>query len=529
MPLIDIANPSKYFEEHLLIENNFRIIFSGKFGIGKTFFLSNYFDDRSNIYNKFLISPVNYVVSSNEDIFELIKADIIKDLFITRKIDLEKLPDDNTLQKISTFVNDKKAVIGKFLLNVVGKLSSTSPVPEETVNAIGKIYKDYKSNINRKKEDEVTRSEYLAEHLYQTTEKIGSIYEHNYITKVINTFLDELKENGKKKNVLIIDDLDRVDPEHIFRILNVLSAHNDHFDAHNKFAFDHIIVVCDIENIRRIFFHKYGHEVDFEGYIDKFYSTSIFEYSNKDALSSYIKTVLNLPGKSSQTNFMVFVLSSLVENNHVTIRQLLKHRYDVSIKPITLYEQRGIQEDTFYLQQSVEFLGNRRLFFIQTTDFEILNFLKLLSNIFGSLNNFFKLIEHLKLITAKYDYSDVKEIVDFLALQMHISKEQGDDLFFSKSHDKNGSGYLMAVGFPTISFLAKEYRLMLQWSQQNPYNSEVSYFDKCLIKERNPSETSNGKSGVLINSKDIFDALEKIIVGANRKGYLSKIGVSFHL
>jgi hypothetical protein len=123
----------------------------------------------------------------------------------------------------------------------------------------------------------------------------------------------------------------------------------------------------------------------------------------------------------------------------------------------------------------------------------------------------------------------VKEIVDFLALQMHISREEGDNLFFSKVHDKNGSGFLMALGFPMISFLKKEYRLTLQWNQQNPYNSEVSFFDNCLIKERNPSVTSDTKSGILINSKDIFAALEEIIVNASQRGYLSKIGVPFHL
>ena len=49
-------------------------------------------------------------------------------------------------------------------------------------------------------------------------------------------FLEEIR--NKKKNVLVIDDLDRIDPEHIFRILNILSVHNNHFDSENKFSFD---------------------------------------------------------------------------------------------------------------------------------------------------------------------------------------------------------------------------------------------------------------------------------------------------
>ena len=38
--------------------------------------------------------------------------------------------------------------------------------------------------------------------------------------------IDQLKKDGKK-TVLIIDDLDRIDPEHIFRLLNVFAAHLD--------------------------------------------------------------------------------------------------------------------------------------------------------------------------------------------------------------------------------------------------------------------------------------------------------------
>ena len=75
---------------------------------------------------------------------------------------------------------------------------------------------------------------YRCENFYLSghEEIIGSIYEYNYITKAINVFLNEIK--GEKKNVLIVDDMDRIDPEHLFRILNVLSAHNNHFDTENK-------------------------------------------------------------------------------------------------------------------------------------------------------------------------------------------------------------------------------------------------------------------------------------------------------
>jgi len=76
----------------------------------------------------------------------------------------------------------------------------------------------------------------------------GSIYELDSISQIICSAIAVKK--GGKKSVLIIDDLDRIDPEHIFRILNVFSAHFDITeDGKNKFDFDKIILVCDIQNI----------------------------------------------------------------------------------------------------------------------------------------------------------------------------------------------------------------------------------------------------------------------------------------
>ena len=88
-----------------------------------------------------------------------------------------------------------------------------------------------------------------------------------------------------KKVILVIDDLDRIDPEHIFRILNILSVHNDFENQQeHKFGFDKTILVCDIANIRNIYRAKYGINVDFNGYIDKFYSKEIYYFHNEEAI-----------------------------------------------------------------------------------------------------------------------------------------------------------------------------------------------------------------------------------------------------
>lgn len=64
------------FQNHFEKENNKRILFSAPFGSGKSTFLTEFFE-RSELYNVFKIYPVSYSISHNEDIFELIKYDIL--------------------------------------------------------------------------------------------------------------------------------------------------------------------------------------------------------------------------------------------------------------------------------------------------------------------------------------------------------------------------------------------------------------------------------------------------------------------
>lgn len=79
--------------------------------------------------------------------------------------------------------------------------------------------------------------------------------------------------------MLIIEDLDRIDPGHLFRILNVLGAHIDVEDDTNKFGFDNIVAVLDYYTTKHIFHHFYGEKADYSGYIAKFCCHNIFEYS----------------------------------------------------------------------------------------------------------------------------------------------------------------------------------------------------------------------------------------------------------
>ena len=111
--------------------------------------------------------------------------------------------------------------------------------------------------------------------------KKHNIKETDPFSKLLKDKIKELK--GEKQSVLVLDDLERIDPEHIFRILNVFSAHLDssNNESENKFGFDKVVLVADYHNIKSIYQHKYGLDTDFNGYFDKFFSIEIFRMGKK--------------------------------------------------------------------------------------------------------------------------------------------------------------------------------------------------------------------------------------------------------
>ena len=275
--------PCNSFKDHLTLENNKRIIFSGRFGIGKSYFLNHFFKEDvqtsifgENMFNVFHLYPVNYSIASNEDIFRYIKYDIIttmlqKDYLLFDKAfsAFEALPWYLTKEpfKILGTISAMIPKIGKDIFEVYEKI--------EELNKGFKIFR----------EENKPEGEKLIDYQSILENQPNSIFENDLITKIIKSAQENYKQESGKENILVIDDLDRIDPDHIFRLLNVFAAHLDIKDnISNKLGFDRIILVCDIENIRNIFRSKYGLATDFNGYIDKFYSCEVYYFDNREVL-----------------------------------------------------------------------------------------------------------------------------------------------------------------------------------------------------------------------------------------------------
>jgi hypothetical protein len=327
---IDITSEIERFQNHLNLADNNQMIFSGIFGIGKTYFLKEFFKQKLENYELFLLSPVNYSISNNDDIIDYIKYDIAFEL-LGKDLEYETT-DFSKLLTVQFYLKD----------NFLDTMSLLAKSGGDIGKAFSDIYENLKTLVNNIKkhnsEVQIDEKKELIDFLEELTARNNSIYEENRITDLISGLVKKLKKN-KEEVVLVIDDLDRLDPEHIFRILNVFACHFDieNFKG-NKFGFHKIILVCDIENIRNLFHSKYGSNVDFSGYIDKFYSREIHYFDNKEIVSTSLdkilssikiqgdyKHLINLEDRGNTTTANVKeILEDLINNDLLNLRTLLK-------------------------------------------------------------------------------------------------------------------------------------------------------------------------------------------------------------
>lgn len=266
MEIIDISNKLRDFEEHLNL--NRQTILSAKFGDGKTYFLNKYIEQHEQDTFFIVLHPVNYVVSSNEDIFEYIKRDILCSL--VHRSEFQETNWDEALKELFRYDT---------ILETVDIIATNIPCG----NLLTLPF-----HLFKKVDDKFAVDKYFDR--FKNTK--GGLFEFDQFTFAIQRTLNEIKKNGQR-TILIIEDLDRIDPEHLFRILNVLGAHVDEDKNTNKFGFDNIIAVLDYETTEHIFHHFYGAQANYKGYMSKFMSSYPFRYSitevARDQLLEYFK------------------------------------------------------------------------------------------------------------------------------------------------------------------------------------------------------------------------------------------------
>ena len=138
---------------------------------------------------------------------------------------------------------------------------------------------------------------------YLSTFDENSVYENDIITKIIRDNIKDYQEKYGKRVVLVIEDMDRLDPAHLFRIMNVFSAHMDYgyrsmqpIDSSlvgNKFGVSNVVFVMHEKNTEALFHHFYGECADYDGYMSKFYNKDIFRFSFAEEKENYALALIS--------------------------------------------------------------------------------------------------------------------------------------------------------------------------------------------------------------------------------------------
>lgn len=305
MDTIDISQNIQDFKQ--VFENESRIIFSAKFGDGKSYFLNEFmksYDEKKNDYYFITLHPVNYVVEENRDVIEYIKRDILFQLIKDNHIYDFKEGYDKIFDAVCNVES---------LFKLADFAASIIPV-----NGLKEGYKALKGLVStieeKRKEQDVLHV--VDDYLNGFYGKMGSISECDAFTYLIQKSLEQMMA----KSVLIVEDLDRIDPAHLFRIMNVLSSQVDNpyyseVPHGNKFGFDKIILVMDYEIARHLFHHFYGKEANYEGYMNKFLNTLPFTYSIKEEAHRQVEAKLLDICKTKEVLSVVQQLSSNKEDS----------------------------------------------------------------------------------------------------------------------------------------------------------------------------------------------------------------------
>lgn len=292
--MIPVDDAIESFRHHL--DAHDRTILSASFGDGKSFFLSHFMKDENvaECYKFLTIYPVNYQVTENRDIFELIKRDILLQMLLKGVIETEiEISDEVAL---ALFLQNQPLSFVESFLPLFSELALNEDAAKIAAIALAgkKFFKTIKQKLEKIKNQ--NRDNQLEAFLNAVEQK--PVVGQDAISCIIQRCIQQYKKKNPNKHiVLVIEDLDRIDPAHLFRILNIFSAHIDFCYrlgcnpnetlAGNKFSLDKVVFVMHYENVKSIYNHFYGEGTNFDGYIEKFCSSNHFSYSLKNQRDNY--------------------------------------------------------------------------------------------------------------------------------------------------------------------------------------------------------------------------------------------------
>lgn len=191
---------SEEFRQILKDPENRRILISGIFGIGKTTFIREFFDSHTSEYVCLKLFPVNYSVATNEDIFELIKYDILYELLrlnpAYERVDVGW----SEALHFMTF-EDIRSILADFVFLIPRFGKSIRSIGDALVKTV-KIFDKKRQNLGVDDLGEIVK---FAKKVQNAR---GGIYENDFYTQLIESLIGSLRVNSNgeicKEVVLVI-------------------------------------------------------------------------------------------------------------------------------------------------------------------------------------------------------------------------------------------------------------------------------------------------------------------------------------
>lgn len=307
-----------------------------------------------------VVHPVHYQISDNKDIFELVKRDILLQMIGQGMIAKDyEIPEHI---RLSFYLQYRATEIGKELLESLFQIAphiisalpdedcetnlSTASLPLilEGIKTIKGLWGNYQKHTSN------TNTENILEDFFRDTDKLkNSPIESDAITAIVRENIKKWKEDTDKRVVLVFEDMDRLDPAHLFRIMNVLSAQIDAnctIEEHNsgklqnRFGVDNVVLVLDYNNLENIFHHFYGTETNFEGYIHKFAPKEYFRYSLKGERHAYLMERL-----CQATGLTLEVLTQLATTNTQGQKDILTSIFEATNLRKIIHSMEGLENN----------------------------------------------------------------------------------------------------------------------------------------------------------------------------------------
>ena len=344
-----ISLEDELFSFDRYFEANSRCVLSAPFGEGKSFFLNEFIKKKSSDYDFITLYPTGYQICDNKDVFEYIKRDILLAL-LALDPELLNAMDKTDAAIIWESISECREDIVSCLPEINIGVHGTAGVTISTANIVNTVCKV----VAKCKKKRRFWGNPIKDYFDSFEHDKGSLYEFNPVSNMISSLIAARKKGSESANprkvVLVIEDLDRMDPEHIFRILNVFSAHfGDDLDEDfslNKFGFDKVLLLCDYNNIKNIYHHLYGADADFCGYMSKFVAKGVFQYSLRSRVKEYMVSLLPRNLKENFPTIIRVVTDKIFDKNGSLRNENLR-----TIKTKFLEFKKSIIVDNFYFVQ----------------------------------------------------------------------------------------------------------------------------------------------------------------------------------